>query len=61
MKAAGETLEVNMDELMALLERTQQGPLGKEDYEKLKAALNTLGYVADLLRNQATTIRELRR
>jgi transposase len=61
MKAAGETIEVNMDELTALLERSRQGPLGEEDYQKLKAAINTLGYGADLVRNQATTIRELRR
>jgi hypothetical protein len=33
MKAAGETIEVNMDELTALLERSRQGPLGEEDYQ----------------------------
>lgn len=61
MKPASEPIEVNMQDLEALLERARQGPLGEEDYQKLKAAIHTLGQVAHLLQERETTIRELRR
>jgi transposase len=60
MKPASEPIEVNMQELEALLERARQGPLGEEDYQKLKAAIHTLGYVVHLLQDQETTIQALR-
>src|SRR2546428_3658793 len=61
MKPASERIEVNMQDLEALLERARQGPLGEEDYQKLEAEIHTLGQVAHLLEERETTIRELRR
>ena len=54
-------LDVHMDDLRRLVERTrQQTPLTDEEYTTLKAAIETLGYVADLLEQKGTTIANLR-
>ena len=53
-------LEVSAAELEALVEEVRE-PLGESGYQKLKAAIRTLGYVTELLENRETTLQELRR
>ena len=53
-------IEINMEELKTLLERAKIGPLSESDYHKLKAALETLGYLTQLLEDRQTTIQRLR-
>ena len=53
-------LEVSAAELEALVEGVRE-PLGEAGYQKLKAAIRTLGYVTELLENRETTLQELRR
>lgn len=61
MKLPGiEPLEVSREDLAALLERTRQGPLSEADFCKLKAVIETLGYLTDLVADKETTIRQLR-
>jgi transposase len=59
MQAAKETVEVNLQELEALLER-QREALGEEDYQKLKKGLWALRYLTDLIGDKDTTISQLR-
>jgi len=54
-------IDVSCEELDALLEQARQEPLREEGYQKLKAAIRTLGYVTELLRNQEATLASLRR
>jgi hypothetical protein len=49
-----------MAELEALLERAKAGPLSEADYDTLKAALATLGYLTELLEDRTTTLQRLR-
>src|SRR2546428_10401557 len=60
MAAPVPQLDVHMDDLRRLVERTRQTPLSDEEYTTLKAAVETLGYVADLLEQKGTTIANLR-
>ena len=61
MKLPGwEPLEVTREDLAALLERTRQGPLPEADFCKLKAIIETLQYLTDLVADKETTIRHLR-
>jgi transposase len=60
MKPASKVIEVNFEELEALLEQARQGPLGEEDYRKLEAAIHTLSYLIDLIGEKQTTISRLR-
>jgi hypothetical protein len=60
MKPASKVIEVNFEELEALLERARQGPLGEEDYRKLEAAIHTLGHLIELIGEKETTISRLR-
>ena len=53
-------LEVRAAELEAIVEGVRE-PLGEAGYQKLKAAIHTLGVVTELLENRETTIQELRR
>jgi hypothetical protein len=59
MKAAGEVIEVNLEELEALLERKREA-LGEEDYQKLKKGLRALSYLTERISDQDTTITQLR-
>src|SRR6516225_346969 len=59
MKAVKETVEVNLPELEALLERKRE-VLGEEDYQKLKKGLWALGYLTDRIGDKDTTISQLR-
>jgi len=49
-----------MEELEKVLERALQAPLDPEGYAKLKASLETLGYLLALVENKDTTIHRLR-
>jgi transposase len=60
MNRSRERLELNLEELEKLLERTKQGPLSEPDYQMLKAAVETLGYLTELLEDRKTTIERLR-
>jgi transposase len=53
-------LAISMAELEALLERAKAGPLSAADYATLKAALETLGYLTELLEDRTTTLQRLR-
>ena len=59
MTAAGEVIEVNLEELQALLERKREA-LGEEDYQKLQKGLRALSYLTERISNQDTTITQLR-
>jgi len=52
-------LDVTAEELEALLEGVREG-LGETGYQKLKAAIRTLGYLTELLRARAITLEGLR-
>ncbi len=60
MKPAFERLDVSTEELEALLEQAREA-LGEAGYQKLKAAVRTLGYVTELLENREATLAALRR
>jgi transposase len=61
VKRASEVIEVNLEELAALVERARQGqPLGKEDCQRLEGAIRTLRYLIEQIGDQDTTISQLR-
>ncbi len=53
-------IDVSCEELEALLD-TVRPVLGEAGYQKLQAAIRTLGYVTELLQNQEATLASLRR
>lgn len=55
-----ERVDVSTEELEALLEQARPA-LGEDGYQKLQAAIRTLGYVTELLENQEATLASLRR
>src|ERR1700723_2206660 len=59
MQPASLPLEVTAEELEALLESVREG-LGEAGYQKLKAAIRTLGYLTELLRERKITLEGLR-
>lgn len=59
MQPATLPFEVTAEELEALLESVREG-LGEAGYQKLKAAIRTLGYLTDLLRERKITLEGLR-
>src|ERR1700731_4282536 len=59
MQPASLPFEVTAEELEALLERVREG-LGEAGYQKLKAAIRTLGYLTELLRERKITLEGLR-
>ncbi len=59
MKAVGEVIEVNREEVQALLERKREA-LGEEDYQKLQNLLRAFSYLTDLIDDRETTISQLR-
>jgi hypothetical protein len=59
VKPGGEVIEVNLEELEALLERKRKA-LGEEDYQKVKKGLRALSYLTELIGDQETTISQLR-
>jgi transposase len=54
-----ERIDVGAEELEQLLERARE-KLSEEDYRKLKAAIDTLEYLTELVADKDTTIRHLR-
>ncbi len=54
-------VDLNVTELEMFLEAGMQAPLSPQACDKLKAVLRTLVYLMNLLRNNQTTIRKLRR
>jgi len=59
MQAVAPPLDVTPEELEALLEGVREA-LGEAGYQKLKAAIRTLGYLAELLRERDITLDGLR-
>jgi len=55
-----ERVDMNQEELDALLERARTGPLSEEDCAKLKGVIETLSYLTDLLGDRKTSIQKLR-
>jgi transposase len=60
MKTATERLDVTSEELAALVEGVREA-LGETGYQKLQAAIRTLGYVTELLETRQATLEKLRR
>ena len=60
MKATIPRLELSMEQLQKLVEHARTEPLSEEEYRQLKAAIETLGYVTQLMEDQDTTIQRLR-
>jgi hypothetical protein len=54
-----ERIDIASEELNQLLERARER-LSEEDYRKLKAAIDTLEYLTELVADKDTTIRHLR-
>ena len=59
MKAVDEVIEVDREELQAMLERKREA-LGEEDYQKLQKLLQAFSYLSDLIGEKDTTISLLR-
>ncbi len=60
MKPGSEVIEVNLEELAALLERARKEPLDEEGYQKLQAVLQAFRYLTELIGDKDTTISRLR-
>jgi len=60
MRPADPPLDVTAEELEALLEGVREA-LGEAGYQKLKAAIRTLGYVTQLLENREASLQSRRR
>ena len=59
-KKAIPRIDIDVEELEKVLERARKEPLDQEGYAKLKASLETLGYLIQLVENKDTTIHRLR-
>lgn len=60
MKATLPRLELTMEQLRNLVEHARTEPLSEEEYAQLKAAIETLGYLTQLVEDKDTTIQRLR-
>ena len=60
MKPAIPRLEVSREELLNLLEHARTEALSEPEYQQLKAALETLVYLTQLVEDKNTTIARLR-
>ena len=60
MKPEREVIEVNFEELTALLERARQGPLAEEDCQRLEGAIHALSHLIERIGEKHTTISQLR-
>ena len=49
-------IELRMDDLERLVERARHTPLSDDEYDTLKAAIHTLGYVAQLVEEKGTPL-----
>lgn len=59
MKPAIEHIDISRGELQQLLDRARPA-LPEQDFRKLKAAVDALSYLTDLVADKDTTIRDLR-
>jgi len=59
MRVASEVIEVNREEVKAVLARKREA-LGEADYQKLQDLLRAFSYLADLIGEKDTTISQLR-
>ena len=55
-----EQIEVNMEELESIVERARRERLGEEEHRKLKAALETLGFLTQELESKNVSLKRLR-
>ena len=53
-------IEVDMDELESIVERARREPLDAEGHRKLKAALETLGFLTQELESKNVSLKRLR-
>ena len=60
MKPGREVIEVNFEELTALLQRARQEPLGDADCQRLQGAIQALNYLIEMIGEKDTTISRLR-
>ncbi|MGH9444562.1 MAG: IS66 family transposase [Terriglobia bacterium] len=60
MKARGEVIDVNLEELETLLEQLRQRPLDEESYEKLRSLLEAFRYLVERIGDKDATISRLR-
>ena len=60
-RGKSQRIEVTMEELSAIVERAQSGPLDEADCETLRAALETLFALTNELETKGTSIRRLRK
>ena len=60
MKVTVPRLELSMEQLQKLVEHARTEPLSDEEYSQLKAAIETLGYLTQLMEDKDTTIQRLR-
>ena len=63
MKAAGqppERLDLSLEELSGLVDGALEQPLDVAGHRKLKAAVETLSYLTELVSDQTTTLKRLR-
>jgi transposase len=60
MKTADEVIEVDREEIKALLERARREPLDEAGYQKLQDLLRAFSYVVDRIGEKDTTISQLR-
>ena len=56
-----ERIEVEMEDLQDILERARSAPLSAEDHEKLKAAVETLGYLTHELEAKRVAVGRLKK
>lgn len=56
-----EQLDIDLEEIGAILDRAQAGALNAEEHGKLKAAVDTLAFLTEQIGAQGTTIERLRR
>jgi len=53
--------ELKLEELEAILDRTQSGPLNEDDRDKLRAAVDTLAFLTQEMDKKGASIRRLRK
>ena len=53
--------ELKLEELEAILDRSESGPLGEDDRDKLRAAVDTLAFLTQELDKKGASIRRLRK
>jgi transposase len=55
-----ERIELGIEELQSILEHATRGPLSTEEYAKLKAAVDTLGFLTQEIESKGASIQRLR-